>query len=158
MTSPARPRTSGAGTSNGSNGRTPLAAVEDLADLLLVIGRDRRAGRVRSRRRIVRIGRGSRRRVGDVISEPDDAGGPDEGHPAALEDAARAHRDHARTYRTGALRFGCVVLVADLAIGKAVADARVEIDALGERAAEGLGDLGGDSRIDVAPPGHELDP
>src|SRR3546814_14690480 len=32
--------------------------------------------------------------AGDIIGEPDDAGGPEEGHPAALEDRGGAHRDH----------------------------------------------------------------
>src|SRR5204862_4098148 len=36
-----------------------------------------------------------RGRTGEIISEPDDPGGPNDGPPAVLENRAHAHREHA---------------------------------------------------------------
>src|SRR6478752_3347472 len=98
MTFPARPRPSGVGTSNGSTGSRLVP--QQLSDRVLI-----------SCAVIAVVLRG---RPCEIIGEPDDTGGPDQGHPAAPKDRAGAHREHARDYAARKLRLGFLARANDL--------------------------------------------
>src|SRR4051794_29100900 len=92
MTCRAQPRPNGAGISSGSTEKAGWLVAEHRGDRILIVG-----GRAV-------VGVVLRRRSREIISEPDDAGGPQQGPPAVLENGTGAHRNHGRYFGAGAFK------------------------------------------------------
>src|SRR5205085_9720547 len=89
----------------------------------------------------------------------EDARSPQQRFPAALEDGGGldGREPHAVGYLTAALRIA-FLRVSHFAVREFVANAAVEIGALGEGRAKRAGDILRNFRIDVLAAGRELDP